>query len=406
METNISEIGEIVDRRLREVLYYVCVIAAPAWFSMSIYDYFYADELFSTFIPYRAIGVLFLVMMVFLTKKTSVKTSYLVSILFLIYCIISALMLIKTPEEFLNRYFANLTMMMLAVSYVLVYRLTEIIAFFATSIITLGLVLIFNPLDTRTILLEGGAMFLFICFVMIIVGVIKLQGVMKDARMEAEIAKTTEIMALNASLEESLQEKEVLLQEVHHRVKNNLQIIISILRLQNHTASSKSIHNVLNDSVNRIRSMASIHETLYFSKNFASIDMTVYLEELVNDLISTYKEFKDLDIEVISNLSSVHLTINQAIPCALLVNEIITNSLKYAFNGRDSGKIFLQINLEGDNVSFELGDDGVGFTPDFYSETSIGLQLIDSLINQLDGTLKVDGSEGTVYKMSFPIEKI
>lgn len=209
-------------------------------------------------------------------------------------------------------------------------------------------------------------------------------------------------------LRNSLKEKEILLKEVHHRVKNNLQVISSILNLQSSFVSDKKILAVLEESRNRVRSMAIIHENLYKNSNFSSIDFTRYVRELTLSLIDSYRYSTTIQVSLTYDLEEIELTLDQAIPCGLIINEIITNSMKYAFTDRIEGNIYLQMKSNAGKLEIQISDDGKGISPEFniISSDSLGIQLINTLIEQLEGELIVDNSEGLKYLIIFEMQNI
>lgn len=206
---------------------------------------------------------------------------------------------------------------------------------------------------------------------------------------------------------ESLKEKEVLLKEVHHRVKNNLQVISSILNLQSNFVHDERILALLEESRNRIHSMAIIHENLYKTSNFSSINFAKYLRELTKNLVDSYHISPDKNISINFALQEVELSLDQAIPCGLILNEIITNSLKYAFVLKEVGNIFVDLSLEGEKIHISIADDGIGLPEGYnYMESdSLGIQLIVTLIEQLDGDIKIENSGGLKYFIIFDRQK-
>jgi two-component sensor histidine kinase len=203
-------------------------------------------------------------------------------------------------------------------------------------------------------------------------------------------------------LKESLKEKEVLLKEIHHRVKNNMQVILSLLRLQERNIKDEEMKTMLHDSQNRIRSMALVHNQIYRSHDMANIGFDQYVNSLVNELLSTYGVRKHIEVEV--NIGSVRIGIDSAIPCGMILNEIISNSLKHAFpEGR--GEIVIAFEQEGDGYNtMTVSDNGKGLPDDFAIERqeSLGLTLINLLVEQLDGEIAIDGSTGTRFTIKFP----
>ena len=201
----------------------------------------------------------------------------------------------------------------------------------------------------------------------------------------------TERKSIDNQIREALKEKEILLQEVHHRVKNNLQVISSMLNLQRRFVDDAKMLEVLDESQNRISTMSFIHESLYRNSDFSSIGFSDYLERLTQNLIHSYSNVTSR-VELISKLDDVHINLKQAIPCGLIVNELVSNCLKYAFKGRAEGKIFLRVEEVGETIEIQVADDGVGLPDDFDFKTneSLGVYLVSALTDQLDGTLTVD----------------
>lgn len=207
------------------------------------------------------------------------------------------------------------------------------------------------------------------------------------------------------AIKESLEEKEVLLREIHHRVKNNMQIISSLLNLQRQHVSGEETRDVLKESQGRVKSMAMIHEKLYQSPNLTRVDFKDYIEKLASNLIYTYK-IENRDIEQVFEVKDVEMNIDTAIPCGLIINELITNSLKYAFPPsfqNKKGVIKIKLVQTGNLFQLEISDNGVGLPADIEPENAetLGLQLVHTLVNQLDGSLKIDRIRGTKFTITF-----
>jgi len=212
----------------------------------------------------------------------------------------------------------------------------------------------------------------------------------------------TEKKENNKEILNSLREKEVLLKEVHHRVKNNLQVVSSILNLQTSHITDEKILSVLDESQNRIKSMSLIHENLYQTNDFASVNFSEYIKNLIKNLIHSYQVY-DIKINFLFDFKDIKLDLDHAIPCGLIVNEIVSNTLKYAFAGRTEGTIFLSIKKEKHTFYLEIGDDGIGLPKDIDIENTetLGLQLVCSLVEQINGTLKLKDEKGTRYLIIF-----
>ena len=214
----------------------------------------------------------------------------------------------------------------------------------------------------------------------------------------------TERKAAESQLRASLKEKEVLLKEIHHRVKNNLQVISSLLKLQSAHIKDEQVLSQLRDSYNRVHSMALIHEKLYQSEGLSRIDSADYVRNLAENLLRSYNV--SITLELKTEVENIELDIDTAIPCGLILNELISNSLKYAFKGRSQGRISIQFSQQTEQeVQLKVADNGIGLPSDFDLEEteSLGLQLVQNLTEQLDGTLQIDSQDGTCFMITFPM---
>jgi PAS domain S-box-containing protein len=224
----------------------------------------------------------------------------------------------------------------------------------------------------------------------------------KFQELSCLVYDNTDRKEIDRKIRDSLKEKEVLLKEVHHRVKNNLQVISSILNLQSSYVDDPKTLEILRESQQRIKSMSFIHETIYRTSDFSRLEFMDYLRTIISNLIQSYRSGKTR-VDFISEMQSVALNLDQAIPCGLIVNELVSNSLKYAFKGREQGKLTVRLNEEDGDVMLAVIDDGVGLPADFAFEknNSLGIQLVYALLDQLDATVKVTQTEGTQFFISF-----
>ena len=264
-----------------------------------------------------------------------------------------------------------------------------------------------------------------------IIGILYLENRLSDEVFTSKKARMTELLASQAAIslenarlldqmkktkeqiKESLSEKEVLLREIHHRVKNNLQIVSSLFRLQSADIREEHDMEIFKESQSRVRSMALIHERLYQSKDLAKIDFAEYTNKLVTHLLSLYAihpETITLDISV----DDVFLSIDIAVPCGLIINELVSNCLKHAFPENTKGKIRVELRMAEDlpvqneqssnMVTLIVSDNGAGFPKDvdFRSTETLGLELVTTLVKQLNGTIEFNRSRGTEFKITFP----
>ena len=198
-------------------------------------------------------------------------------------------------------------------------------------------------------------------------------------------------------------EKEVLLKEVHHRVKNNLQIVSSLLQLQSQTLKDPEAIKVLRESQNRIESISLIHKNLYTSANIGQIDVADYIDNLAASLLISYQICPG-KIGLETDIDSVSLNVDQAIACGLVINELISNSLKHAFPNQQAGTISIALRNVGNRIKMTIRDNGIGLPDnlDWTTTDSLGLSLVYDLVTeQLEGHITIERNHGTVFKIQF-----
>jgi len=199
-----------------------------------------------------------------------------------------------------------------------------------------------------------------------------------------------------------LKEKDLLLSEIHHRVKNNLQVIHSLLDLQSLQIDDAAVTEMLRASQNRVRSMSMIHQTLYQSKDFARVSFASFLDTLLPALVSSYS-VTAAHINLSVEASDVHLPISAAIPCGLILNELISNALKHAFPGERPGNIRVELRqAPDDQIHLIVSDDGIGMPRTETPSTTLGLELVNLLAEQLSGTLTIHRANPTRFELRFP----
>ncbi len=211
----------------------------------------------------------------------------------------------------------------------------------------------------------------------------------------------TELKDKEDKIKSSLKEKEVLLAEIHHRVKNNMQIISSLISLQSDYANNETTIKMFKDSKDRIRSMALIHEKLYQSNDISIIDFSDYIEVLAGRLLEFYGVRNRIILSV--DAEAMHLNIDTAIPCGLIINELVSNSIQHAFPNDKDGKITITFKMSNGEYVLMVSDDGVGFPEniDFKNSESLGLQIVNTLTMQLGGYIELECNGGTRFKLFF-----
>jgi len=222
----------------------------------------------------------------------------------------------------------------------------------------------------------------------------------------ASIIDITERQRAQQRLEDALLEKTVLLNEVHHRVKNNLQVVTSLLNLQADYAADPRLRAILAESCGRVKAMALTHQLLYERKDFSRLDLGDYLNRLVQSIRSSYRGTGDrIGLRLDVPESHVQLDLERAVPCGLLINELVTNAFKHAFAGERHGEILIQVNEDSDGlICLCVSDNGVGLPPDsaLAQGSSLGLQLVQLFVEQLHGTLSIGREAGTQFSIQFP----
>jgi len=206
----------------------------------------------------------------------------------------------------------------------------------------------------------------------------------------------------------SLKEKEVLLREIHHRTKNNMQVMTSLLKIQSANIEDKQVAEMFKESRDRIKSMAMVHEKLYQSKGLADVDFKGYVKSLVSSIFSSYGA-SAAGITSIAETDDVSIGLETAIPCGLIINELVSNSLKYAFPGNRKGEIRVALrSSDEDALVLEVGDNGIGMPEnlDFRNTASMGLHLVHILSEgQLHGKIELDRAGGTTFRIRFKNHK-
>jgi PAS domain S-box-containing protein len=225
-------------------------------------------------------------------------------------------------------------------------------------------------------------------------GETKVMGMLRDV---------TDRKHAEEKIKASLKEKEILLREIHHRVKNNMQIISSLLRLQSRAIEDKRMVEMFKESQNRIRSMALIHEKLYQTEDFTKVNFAHYIKSLTVHLFHTYK----VDLNVVkmnAQVEDVFLDINKAIPCGLIINELVSNALKHAFpNGRKGEILIRLVSRKDKKTKLTVNDNGIGLSQkiDFREPETLGLQLVHDLVRQIDGSIMMSRKGGTKFSVEF-----
>jgi len=219
--------------------------------------------------------------------------------------------------------------------------------------------------------------------------------------LENLVHMASQIEQREDELKRNVSEKDILVKEVHHRVKNNLQLVLSILSLKYSSLYDPAVKNAMYDNIGRIYTIAQVHEQLYSSPSLAEIDISLYFHSLVSYLLSLEK-YHDYQVRPQLDVEELALNIDQAIPLGLIVFELISNSLQHGFNTTESASIGLLCRQEGTDIVLEIRDNGSPFDPNlFYSAETVGFSIIHQLVSQLGGKIVYVYHDGNIFELKF-----
>lgn len=212
------------------------------------------------------------------------------------------------------------------------------------------------------------------------------------------------LLEKNNEIEKSLEEKEFLMKEIHHRVKNNLQIVSSLLSLQSNYITDNQALEAVKDSQNRVHSMSLIHQSLYSEENLSSINVRDYITQLILNLCNSYNT-EERNIRITYDISPFMIDVDTIVPIGLIINEVITNAIKHAFVGKKNGQIKLTIHEENNGLKISVYDNGIGVQENAQNKNSFGLKLIQAFLKKLNGTMKIWNEDGTKLELTLKYKK-
>lgn len=205
-------------------------------------------------------------------------------------------------------------------------------------------------------------------------------------------------------ISQSLKEKEVMLAEIHHRVKNNLAVISGLLQMQMWETENEYVASAMQQSQSRVRSIALVHEKLYQSESLSHIEFDKYIRDLLDGISDTYLG-NDSSIQITTDLDELILNVNQAIPCSLLINELVVNAFRHAFDEHDQGTIHISMSMTNSKATLMVKDNGIGFPDTEIEQDDIGMLLVNTLSNQLKADLELENDEGAKIMVTFEVEE-
>ncbi len=242
--------------------------------------------------------------------------------------------------------------------------------------------------------------------ILIVLCVLFVLQFLRNRKLTFKLASAhSEIKSQNIALQNNIESIKMLMKEVHHRVKNNLQIMTSLMNLQKNTSDNEEVRAALNSTQVRIQSMAIVHNKLYASENLSSVDLRLYLTEFIDSVSGSLGD--EHEIEYITEISDgIYMDLDKVIPIGLILNELITNSYKYAFNSKGDRSISISLDRIGDNVLFQYSDSGPGIPESIKPESSdsLGLELIYMLVDQISGTISYERVPNHCFKIIVPLD--
>lgn len=411
MQDKITEKLNVKSAQLTKVL---LLIAVFLWLIWIAFDAFFAPETAALFLPIRIFFSLFSLLVWWILKKDKMGQLLAQYCFFIPPLATVAYMFNVVPESALFIYFLGATMVLIVGFVALIIPPKHAVVY---GLVALGLIplfyLILGRNSLEALMANGGFVYLSLCLFGVGLAIVRYRSVVASVTNEILLAESNQklkqqseaLEISNHKLQDSLKEREVLLKEVHHRVKNNLQIISSLVKLQEDQIDQKSAHEILQLCQDRIQSMAIIHECLYQTDDFEFLDFENYCNTLSRYLANTYDlESKSIKIKV--DIQEKDLDMIQIVPCGLIINEAVTNAIKHAFD-EQGGTISIAAKAENNMFLLTISDDGKGFDPENDRlKVSLGIRLIKGLGQQLKGKSQVSSTaSGTTVEVKFKHEK-
>lgn len=390
----------------------ILLIGAILWPIWIVFDYYFAPELLYQFVPVRFFFGFTYLIVALLLSKNKISDLHAQLILLLPPFILVAYMFNIVPLNAIYPYMLSGTMVLIA-GFIFPIIPPKRSLFYGAIVIGAVFILNFSlQQNSLSDLVKNGG-FLYLSLTLFCMGFsllrfnnvkTQLSNAFLIEQSNEKLAKqATELEEKNSKLEDALAEREILIQEIHHRVKNNLQIVLSLLKIQESQIDKKTSKEILQLSQDRIYSMATMHDILYQSNNFNFIDFKIYIQTLVSYLQSTYQLDKK-NIQFNLDLTVIEIELDKMVSCGLIINEVVTNSIKHAFQDQSTNEIsILTKETEGD-VTIVISDNGAGFVKevDLNNLNSLGLKLIQGLAKQLKGQSTISSNtSGTTVTITF-----
>jgi two-component sensor histidine kinase len=403
---------EKTDARAFQFTYYLAISAIFLWSLWLIADYQLLNESFFEFAIIRfslSAGALITTFLMIKKKINHITAQFLLYIPALTFL---GFLFNAVPEDQLFFYCISGNFMVIVSGFIFFIMPASRAIFFGVYAILIVFVFqsILSIHSINTLMINGGVLYISMIFFIVAYTIIRYKSIQNSLKNEIIVNYTNKLLkeqqafleSTNTELKQTIADKEILLKEIHHRVKNNLQIISSLLSLQND--DNNSIEEVLEKSKNRIHAMSILHETLYKSERLNSIDLNVYISKLIIELKKAFVNNNKTTISIQHSEDKMILDMDKVIPIGLILNELITNSFKHAFTIDDTGEIIITISSVNKKNELKICDNGKGFSKNINPDnpSTLGLRLVHGLVNQINGTIMFSSNNnGSIVIISF-----
>lgn len=382
-------------------------IAVPIWLIWILFDYYFAPQQYMDFMPVR-IGGSVLSLALFLFNRRYPEWMNICNMLLILFTIFGVSFFINYVDaQALPVYYLGYCLIAIVSGMVLIFSEKELVILSVSIVFSMVLFgLIYQKHSVFSHFQQGGFLMMSVLTFSALGGIIRTRNLRKMIAQEYKLNELNHsLKEKNIQMENALSEREILLREIHHRVKNNLHIISSMLSLQVEHASSKTPAEVIRASQDRIISMALLHEKLYQSENFKSIDIKSYIESVAKHLHSSYI-IHNPGIILRCDLQNKDFTIDTLVPLGLIVNELVTNSLKYGQSKTEQSVIEINGTLEDNNYQVSIMDNGPGFLQEnALAKQSLGLKLVKGLAGQINAKLSHLNQNGSRFNLLIPVKE-
>jgi len=403
---NNNQIKIQYDEKAKQAVINLSFVAIFLWPFWIIFDYLFAYNIFNILLITRVFLTITVFVIYYLTKKNKIHyiTSEIILFSTAITFIAAGVNIVK-PDS-VNLYF-NAGLFVIVVGFLILFLdKKRIIAYGLWTILSVLIFqYIFNKHSITFLIGNGGVTYFSVLIFVMMYSVVKRKNAIKEITQNILLAKQQkQLLETNNKLKQTISQKELLIKEIHHRVKNNLQIISSLISLQKENLSDNTIKNILQITQNRILSMLIIHEKLYKKENIDSLSIKDYYSDLINSLNKTTPT---KNVKITLDIVDISLSINKLIPCGLILNELYANSIKHAFPD-NFGKINIKGELNNNMFTITYSDNGIGLPKQYKSNqtdnNTLGFKLIQGLSKQIDGDFKIlSAQKGSRFIIEFTV---